>query len=291
MDANELIKKVRKIEIKSRALSQNIFAGEYHSTFKGRGMMFAEVREYQYGDDIRDIDWNVTARHNHPYVKVYEEERELTVMLLVDVSGSRDFGAVGEAKRDMIAELSATIAFSAIQNNDKIGAIFFSDKIEKFIPPKKGKKHILFIIRELLDFTPESRGTNIAQAVEYFADAIKRRCTTFLISDFIDTADYRKALSVASNRHEIMALQVYDKRDSQLPDVGFMHLRDLETGHLQWVDTSSSAVRKAYSKWWYDRQQAMSDTLRQARVDFTSIATDEDYVKALLALFKTRRTR
>ncbi len=291
MDANELLKKVRKIEIKSRALSQNIFAGEYHSTFKGRGMMFAEVREYQYGDDIRDIDWNVTARHNHPYVKVYEEERELTVMLLVDVSGSRDFGAVGEAKRDMIAELSATIAFSAIQNNDKIGAIFFSDKIEKFIPPKKGKKHILFIIRELLDFTPESRGTDIAGAVEYFADAIKRRCTTFLISDFIDTADYRKALSVASNRHEIMALQIYDKRDSQLPDVGLMHLRDLETGQLQWVDTSSPAVRKAYSRWWYDRQQAMSESLRQARVDFTSIATDEDYVKSLLALFKTRRTR
>jgi len=291
MDANELLKKVRKIEIKSRALSQNIFAGEYHSTFKGRGMMFSEVREYQYGDDIRDIDWNVTARHNHPYVKVYEEERELTVMLLVDVSGSRDFGAVGEAKRDMIAELSATIAFSAIQNNDKIGAIFFSDKIEKFIPPKKGKKHILFIIRELLDFTPESRGTDIARAVEYFADAIKRRCTTFLISDFIDTADYRKALSVASNRHEIMALQIYDKRDSQLPDVGLMHLRDLETGQLQWVDTSSSAVRNAYSRWWYDRQQAMSESLRQARVDFTSIATDEDYVKSLLALFKTRRTR
>ncbi len=291
MDANELLKKVRKIEIKSRALSQNIFAGEYHSTFKGRGMMFSEVREYQYGDDIRDIDWNVTARHNHPYIKVYEEERELTVMLLVDVSGSRDFGAVGVAKRDMIAEIAATIAFSAIQNNDKIGAIFFSDKIEKFIPPKKGKKHILFIIRELLDFTPTSRGTNIANAVEYFADAIKRRCTTFLISDFIDTADYRRALSVACNRHEIMALQVYDKRDSQLPDVGLMHLRDLETGALQWVDTSSSAVRKAYSKWWYDRQQAMSEALRRARVDYTSIATDEDYVKALLTLFKSRRTR
>ncbi len=291
MDANELLKKVRKIEIKSRALSQNIFAGEYHSTFKGRGMMFSEVREYQYGDDIRDIDWNVTARHNHPYIKVYEEERELTVMLLVDVSGSRNFGAVGEAKRDMIAEIAATIAFSAIQNNDKIGAIFFSDKIEKFIPPKKGKKHILFIIRELLDFTPTSTGTNIARAVEYFADAIKRRCTTFLISDFIDTVDYRKALSVACNRHEIMALQVYDKRDATLPNVGLMHLRDLETGGLQWVDTSSAAVRNAYSRWWYDRQQAMGEALRQARVDFTSISTDEDYVKALLALFKTRRTR
>lgn len=291
MDANELLKKVRKIEIKSRALSQNIFAGEYHSTFKGRGMMFSEVREYQYGDDIRDIDWNVTARHNHPYVKVYEEERELTVMLLVDVSGSRNFGAVGEAKRDMIAEIAATIAFSATQNNDKIGAIFFSDKIEKFIPPKKGKKHILLIIRELLDFTPTSTGTNIAQAVEYFADAIKRRCTTFLISDFIDTADYRKALSVACNRHEIMALQVYDKRDSQLPNVGLMHVRDLETGELQWIDTSSSAVRTAFSRWWYDRQQAMSEALRSSRVDYTSIATDEDYVKALLMLFKNRRTR
>lgn len=206
MDANELLKKVRKIEIKTRGLSQNIFAGEYHSAFKGRGMMFSEVREYQYGDDIRDIDWNVTARQNRPHVKVYEEERELTVMLLVDVSGSRFFGAVGEEKREMIAEISATLAFSTIQNNDKIGAIFFSDKVEKFIPPKKGRKHILFLIRELIDFQPENRGTDIAHAVEYFTNAIKRRCTAFVISDFIDKSDYRQALTIARNRHDVMAM-------------------------------------------------------------------------------------
>ena len=291
MDANELLKKVRKIEIKSKALSQNIFAGEYHSTFKGRGMMFSEVREYQYGDDIRDIDWNVTARHNKPFVKVYEEERELTVMLLVDVSGSRDFGAIGAHKRDMITEISATLAFSATQNNDKIGAIFFSDKIEKFIPPKKGKKHILFIIRELIDFEPQSRGTDIAGAVEFFADAIKRRCTTFLISDFIDSSDYGRALTVACNRHEVMALQVYDKRDASLPNVGLMRVADLESGATRWVDTSSAKVRKAYDKWWYNRQQAMADSLRKAHVDFAGISTDEDYVKALLSLFKNRRSR
>ncbi len=291
MDANELLKKVRKIEIKSRGLSQNIFAGEYHSAFKGRGMIFSEVREYQYGDDIRDIDWNVTARHNHPFVKVYEEERELTVMLLVDVSASGLFGAVGQYKRDMIAEISATIAFSAIQNNDKIGVIFFSDRIEKFIPPKKGKKHILFIIRELIDFKPKSNGTDIAMAVRYFADAMKRRCTTFIISDFIDGSDYRQAMNVASNRHELMALQVYDKRDSSMPDVGLMRVADLETGRNRWVDTSSARVRNLYGKWWYDRQQAMVETLRKCRVDFTSIATDEDYVKALLSLFKNRRAK
>lgn len=291
MDAKELLKKVRKIEIKSRGLSQNIFAGEYHSTFKGRGMMFSEVREYQYGDDIRDIDWNVTARQNRPHVKVYEEERELTVMLLVDVSASRNFGAVGPEKRDMIAEISATIAFSAIQNNDKIGVIFFSDRIEKFIPPKKGKKHILFIIRELIDFQPQSKGTDIAMAVRYFADAMKRRCTTFIISDFIDHSDYKQALNVAHNRHEIMALQVYDKRDASLPDVGLMRISDLETGESRWIDSSSSRVRSAYDKWWYTRQQKMAETLRSSRVDFTSIATDEDYVKALLGLFKNRRAR
>lgn len=291
MDAKELLKKVRKIEIKSRGLSQNIFAGEYHSTFKGRGMMFAEVREYQYGDDIRDIDWNVTARHNHPFVKVYEEERELTVMLLVDVSASRNFGAVGPEKREMIAEISATLAFSAIQNNDKIGVIFFSDKIEKFIPPKKGKKHILFIIRELIDFQPQSKGTDIAAAVRYFADAMKRRCTTFIISDFIDQSDYKQAINVAHNRHEIMALQVYDKRDASLPNVGLMRVSDLESGYSRWIDTSSQKVRKAYDKWWYTRQQLMTETLRSCRVDFASIATDEDYVKALLGLFKNRRGR
>lgn len=291
MDAKDLLKKVRKIEIKTRGLSQNIFAGEYHSAFKGRGMMFSEVREYQYGDDIRDIDWNVTARHNHPYIKVYEEERELTVMLLVDVSGSRYFGAEGQEKREMIAEIAATIAFSASQNNDKIGALFFSDKIEKFIPPQKGKKHILLIIRELLDFKPEGRGTDIGTALRYFADAMKKRCTTFLISDFIDEHDYSKPLAVARNRHDVIALQVYDKRDTQMPDVGLMRVLDLETGASRWIDTSSAKVRKAYGRWWYDRQQRMAETLRSRRVDFASVATDEDYVRALMGLFKNRGTR
>ncbi len=288
MDAKELLKKVRKIEIKTRGLSQNIFAGEYHSAFKGRGMMFSEVREYQYGDDIRDIDWNVTARHNRPHVKVYEEERELTVMLLVDVSASREFGAVGVEKREMIAEIAATLAFSASQNNDKIGALFFSDKVEKFIPPKKGRKHILLIIREILDFQPESRGTNLDVALRYFADALRKRSTMFMISDFIDSHDYSKALSVARNKHDIMAVQVYDRRDASLPDVGLMRISDLETGATRWIDTSSSKVRTAYGKWWYDRQQAMSDVLKRSRVNFTSVATDEDYVKALMGLFKNR---
>lgn len=291
MEANELLKKVRKIDIKTRGLSQNIFAGEYHTAFKGRGMTFAEVREYQYGDDVRDIDWNVTARHNHPYVKVYEEERELTVMLLVDVSRSRLFGAVGEEKREMIAEIAATLAYSAITNNDKIGVIFFSDKIEKFIPPKKGKKHILLIIRELLDFTPESHGTDISVVLRYFTDALKKRCTTFLISDFIDSHDYSKQLTIACNRHDIIAVQVYDKRDASLPDVGFMRVTDLETGASRWIDTSSSKVRKTYNKWWYERQQAMTETLRHCRVDFASIATDEDFVQSLMALFKNRGVR
>lgn len=291
MDANELLKKVRKIEIKTKGLSQNIFAGEYHSAFKGRGMTFSEVREYQYGDDIRDIDWNVTARHNHPYVKVYEEERELTVMLIIDVSGSRNFGAVGEQKREMIAEIAATIAFSAIQNNDKIGVIFFSDKVEKFIPPKKGRKHILFIIRELLDFTPESQGTDIGVAVRYMTDAIKKRCTTFIISDFIDKHDYYQALSIANNKHDVAAIQVYDKRDSQLPDVGFMRVVDMETGADRWVNTSSNKVRQTFNKWWYERQQTMIERFNKCRVSHTSVATDEDYVKALMSLFKTRELR
>ena len=291
MDSNELLKKVRKIEIKTRGLSQNIFAGEYHSAFKGRGMIFSEVREYQYGDDIRDIDWNVTARHNHPYVKVYEEEREMTVMLLVDVSSSRLFGAVGQEKKEMIAEVAATISFSAIQNNDKIGVIFFSDKIEKFIPPKKGKKHILFIIRELLDFTPESKGTDINQVLRFFTDALKKRCTTFILSDFIAPDNYQKALSIAANKHDVTAIQIFDKRDSQLPDVGFMRVQDLETGADRWIDTSSAKTRQTFNKWWYERQQQMISTLNRCRVDHTSIATDEDYVKALMALFKNRGIR
>lgn len=291
MEANELLKKVRKIDIKTRGLSQNIFAGEYHTAFKGRGMTFSEVREYQYGDDVRDIDWNVTARHNHPYVKVYEEERELTVMLLVDVSRSRMFGAVGEEKKEMIAEIAATLAYSAITNNDKIGVIFFSDKIEKFIPPKKGKKHILLIIRELLDFTPESQGTDISVALRYFTDALKKRCTTFLISDFIDDHDFKRQLQIACNKHDIIAIQVYDKRDTTLPDVGLMRVTDLETRASRWVNTSSKRTRQAFSKWWYERQQATVETLSKCRVDHASIATDEDFAKALMALFKNRGVR
>lgn len=291
MEANELLKKVRKIDIKTRGLSQNIFAGEYHTAFKGRGMTFAEVREYQYGDDVRDIDWNVTARHNHPFVKVYEEERELTVMLLVDVSRSRLFGALGEEKRQMIAEIAATIAYSAITNNDKIGVIFFSDRIEKFIPPKKGKKHILLIIRELIDFTPQSPGTNIGDALRYMTDALKKRCTTFLISDFIDTHPYTRQLQVASNKHDIIAVQVYDKRDATLPNVGLMRVSDLETGATRWIDTSSKHVRQTYNKWWYGRQQQMTETLSRCRVDMASIATDEDFAKSLMALFRKRAVR
>lgn len=291
MEANELLRKVRKIDIKTRGLSQNIFAGEYHTAFKGRGMTFSEVREYQYGDDVRDIDWNVTARHNHPYVKVYEEERELTVMLLVDVSRSRLFGAVGEEKREMIAEIAATLAYSAITNNDKIGVIFFSDKIEKFIPPKKGKKHILLIIRELLDFTPENQGTDIGVALRYFTDALKKRCTTFLISDFIDSHDFTRQLQIACNRHDVIAIQVYDKRDTVLPDVGLMLMTDLESGESRWINTSSGRNRKAYGKWWYERQQAMAETFSKCRVDHTSIATDEDFAHSLMALFKNRGAR
>lgn len=288
METTELIKKVRKIEIKSKGLSQNIFAGEYHSAFKGRGMMFSEVREYQYGDDIRDIDWNVTARHNKPYVKVFEEERELTVMLLVDMSNSRTFGAVGVEKRELIAEIVATLAFSAIQNNDKIGVIFFTDKIEKVIYPQKGKKHILFIIRELLSFEPENKRTNISVALKFHTDALKKRCTTFLISDFIDEHDYSKALCVASNKHDLIALQVFDKREAQLPDVGLMKVADLESNQQQWIDTSSKKTRQAYDKWWYQRQQKMCEMFLKAKIDFTSIATDEDFVKSLMTLFKQR---
>lgn len=288
MDTTELLKKVRKIEIKTKGLSQNIFAGEYHSAFKGRGMTFSEVREYQYGDDIRDIDWNVTARHNRPYIKVYEEERELTVMLLIDMSGSKNFGAEGVVKQEMITEIAATLAFSAIQNNDKIGVIFFSDKIEKFIPPKKGRKHILRIISELLDFKPENRGTDIGYVLQYMTDAIKKRCTTFIISDFIDDHDYYKPLSIASRKHDVTAIQVYDKRDTQLPNIGLMRITDAELGTDKWIDTGSQKVRQAYSKWWYERQQYMTGTAQKCKVETASIATDEDYVKALMALFKKR---
>ncbi|MCH5234044.1 MAG: DUF58 domain-containing protein [Muribaculaceae bacterium] len=290
MDAKELLEKVRKIEIKTRGLSQNIFAGEYHTAFKGRGVIFSEVREYQPGDDIRDIDWNVTARHNRPYVKVYEEERELTMMLLIDVSGSSDFGAVGESKKERIAEIAATLAFSSIQNNDKVGVIFFSDHIEKFIPPKKGRKHILLIIREIIDLVPTSRGTNIDVALKFMTNALKKRVSAFLLSDFIDNHDYFSSMSIANRKHDLAAIQVYDRRDASMPDVGLVRIRDMETGSDKWIDTSSSSVRKAFDKAWYDRQQKISSITARCGVDMVSVTTDEDYVKALLALFHNRGT-
>ena len=288
METSEILKRVRQIEIKTRGLSNNIFAGEYHSAFKGRGMAFSEVREYIYGDDVRDIEWNVTARFNKPFVKVFEEERELTVMLLVDVSGSLDFGTVVQTKRQMQTEIAATLAFSAIQNNDKIGVIFFSDRIEKFIPPKKGRKHILYIIRELIDFKPESQRTDIRQAVEYLTQVIKRRCTCFVLSDFIDERDFRQTLTIANRKHDVVAIQVYDRRVAELPDVGLMRVRDAETGHLQWVDTSSRAVRRAQAEWWRRRSELLADTFTRAGVDSVSVRTDQDYVVALRALFAQR---
>ncbi len=288
MEASELIKRVRQIEIKTRGLSSNIFAGQYHSAFKGRGMAFSEVREYQYGDDIRDIDWNVTARFNKPYIKVFEEERELTVMLLVDVSASLDFGTVRQMKKDMVTEIAATLAFSAIQNNDKIGVVFFSDKIEKFIPPKKGRKHILYIIRELLDFHPDSNRTDIRLAVEYLTNVLKKRCTAFILSDFIDSTDFRNALTIANRKHDVVAIQVYDRRIEDLPSIGLLKVKDAETGHEQWIDTSSAAVRKAQREWWLKQCAALQETFTKSNVDAISIRTDQDYVKALLNLFAKR---
>ena len=288
METSDLLKRVRQIEIKTRGLSNNIFAGQYHSAFKGKGMSFSEVREYQYGDDVRDIDWNVTARYNKPFVKVFEEERELTVMLLIDVSNSLDFGTVKQLKKDMVTEIAATLAFSAIQNNDKIGVIFFSDRIEKFIPPKKGRKHILYIIRELLDFKPESKRTDIKMAVEYLTNVIKKRCTTFMISDFIDENDFRNALTIANRKHDIVAIQVYDRRMAELPDVGLMKVRDAETGHEQWIETSSRAWRLAHNDLWIQRQGVLNETFTKSNVDSVSIRTDQDYVKSLLNLFAKR---
>jgi uncharacterized protein (DUF58 family) len=252
-------------------------------------MAFSEVREYQYGDDMRDIDWNVTARYNRPYVKIFEEERELTVMLLIDVSESLGFGSSEKIKRDTVAEIAATLAFSAIQNNDKIGVIFFSDKVEKFIPPKKGRKHILFIIREILGFEPESSGTDINLALRYMTNAIKKRCTTFLISDFIDTGDYKPALRIANRKHDIVAIQVYDKLSTRLPSLGLMKVKDPESGGEMWIDTSSRNVRNDYAKWWLDRQAEMMLTFKQSSVDNVSVSTEDDYAKALLLLFQRRR--
>lgn len=288
METSEILKKVRKIEIKTRGLSQNIFAGQYHSAFKGRGMAFAEVREYQFGDDVRDIDWNVTARFRKPYVKVFEEERELTVMLLVDVSGSLDFGTRSRMKSEMATEIAATIAYSAIQNNDKIGVVFFSDRIEKYIPPKKGRKHILYIIREMLDFKPESRKTDIGGAMEFFTRVMKRRTTAFVLSDFYDRHDFFKQMQIANNKHDVMAIQVYDKWAKALPDVGLVKVVDAESGHEMYVDTSSKKVRETHARYWTERQQMLKDTLSRANVDWVSVATDDDYVKAMMHLFASR---
>ncbi|HBB01554.1 MAG: hypothetical protein A2W86_04805 [Bacteroidetes bacterium GWD2_45_23] len=289
METTDLLKKVRHIEIKARGLSRNIFAGEYHSAFKGRGMAFSEVREYQYGDDLRDIDWNVTARYNRPYVKIFEEERELTVMLMIDVSESLGFGSRKVLKRDMVAEIAATLAFSAIQNNDKIGVIFFTDKVEKFIPPKKGKKHILFIIREILGFTPGNSGTDMNMALRYMTNAIKKRCTAFLISDFIDPDDYKKALQIANRKHDVVAIQVYDQLSTELLPVGLMKVRDPETGEERWINTSSRRVRENYQNWWKSLQRNMHYAFRQSGVDSISVSTESDYVKALLQLFQQRK--
>lgn len=288
METSEILKKVRKIEIKARGLSSNIFAGQYHSAFKGRGMAFSEVREYQFGDDVRDIDWNVTARFHRPYVKVFDEERELTVMLLIDVSGSLEFGTQKMSKKEMVTEIAATLAFSAIQNNDKIGVVFFSDKIEKYIPPKKGRKHILYIIREMLDFHAESRRTNVGKAVEFLTSVVKRRCTAFLLSDFYNREDFRHPLTICNRKHDVVAIQIYDLRAKELPDVGLMKVQDAETSHEMIIDTSSKALRKAHHDYWVNRQSTLSETFNRSGVDYVTIATNDDYVKALLQLFAMR---
>ena len=289
MEASELLKKVRKIEIKTKGLSRNIFAGEYHSAFKGRGMAFSEVREYQFGDDIRNIDWNVTARYGHPFIKIFEEERELTVMLLVDVSGSRDFGTVERMKKNVIIEIAAILSFSAISNNDKIGVIFFSDQIEKFIPPKKGRTHTLRIIRELIEFEPVSRKTDISVALRYLANAMKRRVTAFIISDLMDNpASMEQALSIANNKHDMVGLRIYDEREAELPSVGMIKFKDAETGEYLWVDSSSRNVRETYRRHWSERNRQLDNLLKKTGLDYVNISTREDYVKSLVALFKKR---
>ena len=293
MTPQELLKRVRKIEIKTKALSHQIFAGEYHSAFKGRGMAFSEVREYQYGDDVRNMDWNVTARMSAPYVKVFEEERELTVVLLIDISRSGLFGTVGETKRELVAEIAATLAFSAMLNNDKVGALFFSDTVEKFIPPKKGRSHLLHIIREILEYTPEHDGTDIGEALRYLANAIKRRCTAFVLSDMLDVDGngaprYEEALKVAVNRHDISVIRVYDPRERTIPDVGLVHVKDSETGRGAWVNTSSRSTRAAYEQWFRTASESAAKLFNRYQVDSVDTATDEDYVKNLIALFHRR---
>ena len=297
METTELLKRVRKIEIKTRGLSNQIFSGEYHSAFKGRGMAFSEVREYQPGDDIRAIDWNVTARFNHPYIKVFEEERELTVMLIVDVSASEDFGSQKQLKKDVITEICAVLAFSAIQNNDKTGVIFFSDRIEKFIPPKKGRSHILRIIRELINFSPEGKGTDIEMALQYFTNVIKKKCIAFVLSDFIDekfTKEGKRdsnALKIANKKHDLVALRVSDKREGELPDAGLIRVLDAETGRIKWVDTSDSNVRLQFSKLSAKRDARLKEIFNRSGVDTTTISTSESYIKPLMTLFKKRESK
>ncbi|MDD2539029.1 MAG: DUF58 domain-containing protein [Bacteroidales bacterium] len=291
--SNELLKNVRKIEIKTRGLSRQIFAGEYHSAFKGRGMAFSEVREYGYGDDVRNMDWNVTARMNTPYIKVFEEERELTVLLLVDVSGSRWFGTTKKLKKDLLAEVAAVLSFSASINNDKVGALFFSGKVEKFIPPKKGRSHLLRIIREMLEFEPQSRQTDISEALRFLTNAIKKRCTAFLLSDLMDLDNrqhprFEEALKIAVNKHDLAAIQIYDPRETEMPDVGLVRMLDAETGQEQWVDTSARKLREEYAQWYRNSQDRLKSVLNKYHVDHVKIATDQDYVQPLIRLFKSR---
>lgn len=290
MDTSEIFKKVRKIEIKTRGLSNQIFSGQYHSAFKGRGMAFSEVREYQYGDDIRNIDWNVTARFNHPYIKIFEEERELTVMLLIDVSGSNEFGTTTAMKESMITEIAAVLAFSAIQNNDKVGVIFFSDKIEKFIPPKKGSSHILRIIRELVDFRSENNGTKVSESLRYLTNAIKKRCTAFVLSDFMDSG-FDEALQIASNKHDVTAIRIFDPRETEMPNIGLTKFRDAETGKNVWVDTTKKSVRETYKKWYAENDKKLKRIFVKSGTDVAHIRTDQDYVKQLIKLFQQREAR
>lgn len=289
----DILKKVRKIEIKTRGLSNDIFAGKYHSAFKGRGMAFSEVRDYRIGDDIRDIDWNVTARNRDPYIKVYEEERELTMMLLVDVSASRMFGTQGQLKKNLITEIAAVLAFSAAQNNDKIGCIFFSDRIEKYVPPKKGRQHVLRIISDLVDFVPEGKGTDINGALRFFTNVMKKRCTAFLLSDFMDldpamSVNFEEGLKIAASRHDLVGLRIYDIREAVLPDVGIVEMQDAETGKKVWVDSASRKTRDSYAQYWEVASAAIAHALTKCRIDSVNVATGEDYVAALLRLFKMR---
>ena len=290
--SSDILKQVRRIEIKTRGLSNDIFAGKYHSAFKGRGMAFSEVREYRVGDDVRDIDWNVTARSRQPHIKIYEEERELTMMLLIDVSGSRMFGTTEKLKKNTITEIAAVLAFSAAQNNDKVGCIFFSDRVEKFIPPKKGRAHVLMIIKELISFMPENNGTDISEGLRYLTNILKKRSTAFVLSDFMDTADgrarFEDALKIASGKHDMVGIRVYDRREQHLPDVGILELKDAETGEKVWVDTASRAVRDAYARNWEQTSALIDSSLKRCRVDNVKIATGEDYVTSLMKLFKRR---